>query len=93
MDYVVRPGIVCTAVCGATVLIPTRSVFPEVNRILRLSTMESIVWSAVEKDLPIEELLKVFQIFYKKPDAEIRERIEKICSALCRHGYLLPRGQ
>lgn len=91
MNYMPRPGIVCAELCGRHVLIPARRASDACKTIYRLSGSAFFVWTAIEKDFPMEKLLELYSVFSKlSPDAQ-RERIEKQCQDLLNLGFIIPK--
>ena len=92
MDYTPRPGIVCLSLCGMKVLTPSRIASQNCKSILPLNLFGSIVWSAIEKDDPVEKILELSRIFSKKSDTELLDRIQDFCEMLREKGFVVPKA-
>ena len=66
MEYLPRPGIVRTSLCGMYVLIPSRIASNYCKKILPMTMAETMIWAGIEKGYPIEKTLERLRIFSKK---------------------------
>ncbi len=88
--FYIRPGIVKVNICGTDLLVATRAVWQECPRIRRLPKLWSVCWGIMEKGKSDRETVKIFSDLLKRPEEEIRKRLEKCFSTLAEEGYLLP---
>ena len=91
MNYIPRPGIVRTEICGVKVLIPSRLAAKECASILPISFFGAVIWAGIETDQPIENVLRICRLLTKKSDEELIAGIEEYCAKLVEKGYALPK--
>ena len=89
MRYAARPGIICTKICNTQLLVLTRKASETCPHIMRLNLLSAILWETIEKDKPMEQAFRAFQILLKKPDDEIEERMEQILEQFLRNGFII----
>ncbi len=89
MTYRTRPGIVKTEICGVHLLVPTREAAELCPNILRLKLTHAIVWDIISREGPVEDICRVFSILTKKPDKEVRTRVQKLLDDFCEKGFLI----
>lgn len=89
MDYVPRPGIVCTRLCNRPVLIPSRQASDVCKTILPLSGSAFVVWTGIEKDYPLQKVLEVYGIFSKLDPEAQKRRVEEQCEKFLKLGFAI----
>ena len=92
MDYIPRPGIVCTKLCNKNVLIPTRQASAVCKTILPLSGSAYVVWTGIEKGYPMEKVLDVYSIFSGLPAEAQKRKIEEQCEKFLRLGFVIRKS-
>ena len=93
MQYTPRPGIARVSLCGTVVLVPSRAAFGFCKNIQPLSLFESMIWTGIEKNYPVEKILEGFHIFSKAPDDELIAKIDNCCQKLLEKGFILPKPE
>ena len=59
-----------------------------------LGIIQLIIWDGIEKNHPIEKVIKTIQIFNKKSsDEEVKARIETYCDKLYEKGFVILRDE
>ncbi|MBQ6159659.1 MAG: hypothetical protein IJK24_01795 [Oscillospiraceae bacterium] len=89
MTYQARPGVALVSICKEPVLIPNREAYAYCKRIQKLPLIWALVWDAISMGKSMDHVVRVNQILSKKPEAEVREKIESVCQKLCEMGYLI----
>lgn len=91
MKYRPRPGVVRTAICGRTVLIPTRAAFDDCKTVQILPPIWAASWDAIcigfSRERIVQELAKRSRT---KTEAECAERLDEFCRMMCEKGFLIP---
>lgn len=91
MKYRPRPGIVRTAICGRTVLIPTRAAFDDCKTVQILPPIWAGTWGAICAGFTREQIVKELSKRSKtKTEAECAERLDQFCRMMCEKGFLIP---
>ena len=93
MDYIPRPGIVCVPLCGRRVLVPTRQASEYCSSVFTLTGLRLMVWTAIEHDYPMEQLLDLYGIFTKLDQAEKIRKIEDCCQKLLELGFIMRKPE
>lgn len=89
MKYITRPGVVLTKVCGSYLLVPTRQASEHCPYIIRLTLLWVIAWNVLSKGDSIDAICKAHMILTKKPEDEVRKKIDVFLKALCDKGFLI----
>ena len=89
MQYKPRPGIVPAKICGLHVLIPTRAAYDHCKSIIRLPKLWAITYDMITKEEPEENMIRLHKILTKKPEEEIKRRIDHFCEELAKNGFLI----
>lgn len=93
MDYIPRPGIVCTKICNKPMLIPSRQASEFCNTILPLSGSAYVVWTGIEKDYPLEKVLDIYSIFSKLDLESQKRRVEEQCEKFMKLGFVIRKAE
>ena len=88
-QYIPRPGIVRTKICGVHVLIPSREAFAHCSTIQRLPLLWAATWDGLANGKTLEETVQFHRILTKKSEEEILQRLETFYAALCEKGFLI----
>lgn len=89
MKYKTNPAVVKTKICGMDLLIPTRAAFPGCRAVHYLPWFWSQAWDALEKGLPVENLIKGYQLISRKPEELARSEFRDFLETLCAEGHLI----
>ncbi len=91
MKYRPRPGIVRTAICGRTVLIPTRAAFDDCKTVQILPSIWAGTWGAICAGFTREQIVMELSKRTKtKTEAECADRLDQFCRMMCEKGFLIP---
>lgn len=93
MEYLPRPGVVCTALCGRRVLIPTRLASAACKSALPLTMSGFMIWNAIEQDESPEKLLELYGAFSRVEPEEQKKRIEEFCEKLLELGFVIRKEE
>ena len=93
MEYLPRPGIVCVRLCGKRVLVPSRLASDACKTVLPLNMPGYLIWTAIEKDEPLETLLELYGAFSRLTPEAQRTRIEDFCQRLLELGFVIRKAQ
>ena len=91
MNYIPRPGIIRSSLCGMPVLIPSRIASDACKTILPLNFFGVAVWVGIEKDYELEQVLAPLRPFSRKSDEELAQQVERCCQKFCAAGFALPK--
>lgn len=89
MRYKVRPGIVRAQICGVYLLIPDRAASEACPYIRRINLLLSAAVEVIEKGQPIEKIYTIYRILTKRPEEEIRQKVDRQLADLCDKGFLI----
>lgn len=93
MDYLPRPGIVCVRLCGKRVLVPSRMASDACQAVLPLNMSGFMIWSAIEKDEPLETLLELYGAFSRLDPEAQKTRIGEFCQRLLDLGFVTRKAE
>lgn len=93
MNYRTRKGIVLLHVCGSDLLAATREAWAECPRIRPVPRIWAVVWKLLEQGKTSQEVVEAFQSMLSRPEAEVRERFDRIFKAMSEEGYLIPETE
>jgi len=89
MSYKLRPGITHVNICGANLLIPTRSVSVECPNVLRLGGLGGLLCGYIEGTLPRRLVVGLISKTQKKTPAEAEAQMDSSLRELCEKGFLI----
>ena len=89
MHYIVRPGVVRTQICGVYLLIPDRKASEACPGVQRINFLLSAAVEELEKGHPVDNIYSFYRILSKKPEEEVRSKIDGILADLCDKGFLI----
>ena len=89
MHYIVRPGIVRAKICGVYLLIPDRAASEVCPYVQRISLLVSAAVEVIEKGQPVENIYTIYRILTKKPEEEVRAKVDGLLADLCGKGFLI----
>ncbi len=89
MRYKVRPGVVRAQICGAYLLIPDREASEACPYVQRINLLLSAAVEVLEKGQPMENIYTMYRILTKRPEEEIRQKVDRQLADLCDKGFLI----
>lgn len=89
MNYQPRPGVSLVSICGMPVLVPTRAAYEHCRQIQKIPLMWAILWEALSQGKPLDQVVEANCILTRKSEAEVRQKLDGICRALCEKGYMV----
>lgn len=93
MNYVCRPGIVLTKICGQWLLIPTREASEHCPNVIHLSLPSVFVWRMIEKRKSREDIDKAIAILTHKDSGKVREITGSIIGRFIEKDLLIAAGE
>lgn len=95
MNYKTHPGVVMTTICDTPVLIPLRTFYPQLRKLVRLPFMMVPLWDYLSNGKSVDYYAQMISKITKRSEEEVRQRAEKLCEEFCKLGYLIavPDGE
>ncbi len=90
MKYQPRPGIEMIEICGTHLLVPDRKASVLCPYTLRLHKLQSMVWSALKRNVSMDIIYQANALLMRKSEEEIRITIDSFLAELCDKGFLIP---
>ena len=89
MNYVIRPGVTVTKICGINFLLSTREASEHCPLIGRPGIFELMCWEGVSKGKTKEELCSITERAFKRTPEQAKKIIGNAFGSLTEKGYLI----
>lgn len=89
MHYKLRPGVTLVKVCGADLLVSTRSSWDKCAGVRPVPLIYAGCIRMLEKGIQEEEVVRIISKALKKSPEDIQEKIKKIFLDLYQQGFLV----
>ena len=90
INYVPRPGIILSKICGRMFLVPTRKAAEEggVN-IMPITLLGTVIWTALERKTPMDVLYRAIGTLKKQSADEVRDQVDSYLLSMSEKGFLV----
>ncbi len=89
MKYRLKNGIVRITICGTDMLVPSSTLWDDVNRIQILSMLDVGMINLLLKDDDINRVKKLFSVFFRdKTEEEINSMVNERIDSFIKSGYI-----
>lgn len=89
MIYKIRPGVVLTNVCGASLLVPNREASEFCPYVIRIPLLWTVVWKALQKGDSSETICKALSILTNKSEEEAEIKLDEFLIKMSEKGFLI----
>ncbi len=93
MRYKTRPGVVKVQICGSYLLVPNREASEYCQGVVQLKMLQTMGWEVLEAGGPVKDVYKLFSIFMRQPEEEVRSTVDTFLSRLREKGFLIAEDE
>lgn len=92
MVYITRPGISLIRICDTDILVASRSEWEKCPVIRPVPRLWAACWHIMEQGKTDREVVTAFASLLKKPEEEIRAKLNKVFATLTSEGLMIESG-
>ena len=90
INYVPRPGIILSKICGRMFLVPTRKAAEKGHlNIMPLTLLGTVIWTAVERKESIDVLYRAIAALKKQSVDEVKGEVDSYLLSMSEKGFLI----
>lgn len=91
--YRIRPGVVCSVVCGESILVATRPARGKCPYVNQLNATGAYFWSLLEQGQDTEQMIESAVQYYRISSERLRNDLLRFLQNMHERGYLLTEDE